>query len=99
MEVASVDDRTRADELEARIGDLERRMQGSGSGSSSRREGIETAFWALMHDLFPHETRKHMKAAGREQLMAARSYLDHWIAKLDEEQAAEPVARERIAVE
>jgi hypothetical protein len=97
MEVASVDDRTRADELEARIGDLERRMHGS--GGSSRREGVETAFWSLMRDLFPQETRKHMKAAGREQLMAARSYLDHWIRKLDEEQAAEPVPRERIAVE
>jgi hypothetical protein len=96
MEVASVDDRSRTDELEARIGDLERRLHTSGG---SRREGIETAFWALMHDLFPQETRKHMKAAGREQLMAARSYLDHWIKKLDQEQAAEPVARERIAVE
>jgi hypothetical protein len=100
MEVASVDDQHRADDLEARIGDLERRMHaGSGSGGGSRREGIETAFWALMHDLFPQETRKHMKAAGREQLMAARSYLDHWIKKLDEEQAAQPVEREQIAVE
>lgn len=99
MEVASVDDRNRTNELEARISDLEQRMHGGSGGGSSRREGIETAFWALMHDLFPQETRKHMKAAGREQLMAARSYLDHWIRKLDEEQAAEPVERERIAVE
>ena len=96
MEVARVDDRTRTDELEARIGDLERRLHASGG---SRREGIETAFWALMRDLFPDETRKHMKAAGREQLMAARSYLDHWIKRMDEEPAAPPVERERIAVE
>jgi len=100
MEVESVDDRTRTDDLEARIGDLERRMHDSGStGGGSRREGIETAFWAVMRDLFPQETRKHMKAAGREQLMAARSYLDHWIKKMDDEQAEEPVTRERIAVE
>lgn len=92
-----MDDRSRTDELEARIGDLERRLHASGGGS--RREGIETAFWAVMRDLFPQETRTHMKAAGREQLMAARSYLDHWIKKLDEEQAAQPVERERIAVE
>jgi hypothetical protein len=98
MEVATVDDRSRADDLEARIGDLERRLHVSG-GSGSRREGIETAFWAVMRDLFPQETRKHMKAAGREQLMAARSYLDHWIRKLDEEQAAQPAEREHIAVE
>jgi hypothetical protein len=31
--------------------------------------------------------------------MAARSYLDHWITKLDEEQAAAPPEREHIAVE
>jgi hypothetical protein len=99
MEVARVDDRNRTDELEARIGDLERRLHASGGSGSSRREGIETAFWAVMRDLFPDETRKHMKAAGREQLMAARSYLDHWIKKLDEQQAAQPVERERIAVE
>jgi BMFP domain-containing protein YqiC len=99
MEVASVDDRTRTDELEARIGDLERRLHASGGSASSRREGIETAFWAVMRDLFPDETRKHMKAAGREQLMAARSYLDHWIKKMDEVQAAQPAEREQIAVE
>jgi hypothetical protein len=94
MEVASVDDQTRTSDLEARIGDLERRLRGGG-----RREGIETAFWAVMRDLFPDETRKHMKAAGREQLMAARSYLDHWIAKMDEKGAAAAPERERIAVE
>jgi hypothetical protein len=99
MEVASVDDRSRADELEARIGDLERRLHASSGSGSSRREGIETAFWAIMRDLFPDETRKHMKAAGREQLMAARSYLDHWVKKMDEQQPEPPVEREQIAVE
>ena len=89
-----MDDRTRAENLEARIGELERRLRGG-----ERREHMETAFWALMRDIFPEETRKHMKAAGREQLMAARSYLDHWIAKLDEQRAEAPVERERIAVE
>ena len=49
-----------------------------------RRESMETAFWAVMRNVFPDETRTHMKAAGREQLLAARSYLDHWIAKMDE---------------
>jgi hypothetical protein len=31
--------------------------------------------------------------------MAARSYLDHWIKKMDEVQAAQPAEREQIAVE
>jgi hypothetical protein len=89
-----MDDTTRNDDLEARIGELERRLR-----RGERRESIETAFWALMRDLFPEETRKHMKAAGREQLMAARSYLDHWIAKLDEQRDAAPPEREQITVE
>ena len=57
---------------------------------SGRRESVETAFWALMREVFPAQTRTHMHAAGREQLLAARSYLDHWIAKLDEKAAAAP---------
>ena len=89
-----MDDRSRADDLEARIGDLERRLRGG-----DRRETIETAFWAVMRDLFPEETRKHMKAAGREQLLAARSYLDHWLTKMDEQHAPDVPERERIAVE
>ena len=89
-----MDDRVSTDDLEARIGELERRVRGG-----ERRESLETAFWALMRDLFPEETRKHMKAAGREQLMAARSYLDHWITKLDEQRAAAPAEREKITVE
>ena len=52
------------------------------------RSGIETAFWAAMHALFPEEARKHLKVAGREQLLAARVYLDRWIARLDEKEAA-----------
>jgi len=89
-------DNDRSTELEARIADLERRVPVPGE----RRESMETAFWAVMRNLFPGETRRHMKAAGREQLMAARSYLDHWIKKMDaahEEEKATP--RESIEVE
>jgi BMFP domain-containing protein YqiC len=98
MEVAAVvDDMGRPSDLEARVSELERRQQG---GGSARRESIETAFWALMREVFPAQTRTHMKAAGREQLLAARSYLDHWIAKLDEQsKAAPPAEREEITVE
>ncbi len=42
-----------------------------------------------------------MKAAGREQLLAARSYLDHWITKMDTEpaEAEEKAPHESIKVE
>ena len=91
-----MDDRARTDEMEARISALEHGQK----GGSSRREGVETAFWALMREVFPAQTRAHMKAAGREQLLAARSYLDHWIARLDEKAPPEPAAdREEITVE
>lgn len=92
--MAEMDSASRAD-LEARIADLERRVP-----RSDRRESVETAFWAIMRNVFPSETRSHMKAAGREQLLAARSYLDHWITKMDEGQAEEkPAVRESIEVE
>jgi hypothetical protein len=92
--VAAMDDDRNA-ELEARIADLERRVP-----RGERRESMETAFWAIMRNVFPSETRTHMKAAGREQLLAARSYLDHWIAKMDASHAEEKApARESIEVE
>jgi hypothetical protein len=88
-----VDD-SRTVELETRIADLEARLR-----RGERRESIETAFWALMHNVFPDETRKHMKAAGREQLLAARAYLDHWINKMGEEDEGPAPERETIEVE
>ena len=62
---------------------------------------METAFWAMVHTLFPEEARKHLKVAGREQLMAARVYLDKWIARLDEEEADAAAGRphEKIEIE
>jgi hypothetical protein len=90
--VADMDSDTKPG-LEARIAELERRVRGV------RRENVETVFWAIMHNVFPDETRKHMKAAGREQLLAARSYLDHWIAKMDASPEEERPTRESIEVE
>jgi hypothetical protein len=87
-------DEARAGEMEARIAELEARLR-----RRERRESMETAFWALMHNVFPEETRRHMKAAGREQLLAARSYLDHWIAKMEEPEPRGAEERETIRVE
>ena len=91
-----MDEQVRTDELEARISALERGQK----GGSARRESVETAFWAVMREVFPAQTRTHMKAAGREQLLAARSYLDHWITKLDAgTPPPAPPDREEITVE
>ncbi len=81
------------DELEARIEQLERRLK-----RPDPRATMETAFWAIMRNVFPDETRTHLKAASREQLMAARSYLDHWITKMGDAPESEhphPARRSR----
>ena len=62
MEVAAVDDRPRTDDLEARISELERRQR----GGSARRESIETAFWAVMREVFPAQTRRDRIRIQRE---------------------------------
>lgn len=89
----------RTAELEARLADLERRVPRPSADDG--RSGFETAFWALMHTIFPEEARKHLKVAGREQLMAARVYLDRWIQRLDEQEAEKAASRphEKIEVE
>ena len=90
--------RDRTAELEARLAELER--QSRPAASADGRSGIEAAFWATVHTIFPEDARKHMKAATREQLLAARVYLDKWIARLDEAEAEEAASsRERIEIE
>lgn len=83
----------RTAELERRIAELERRTPRA--MIQEGRSGFEEAFWAVMHTMFPEEARKHLKNAGREQLMAARVYLDRWIERLDEREAAEADSRRR----
>ena len=85
-------------ELERRLEELERRTPRRMMQES--RSGLEEAFWAVMHTMFPEEARKHLKRASREQLLAARVYLDRWIARLDEEEA-EKTSRghEKIEIE
>jgi hypothetical protein len=86
-------------DLEARIAELERRSSWRTTVDEGR-SGMETAFWAMVHTVFPEEARKHLKAATREQLLAARVYLDRWVARLDEE-SSETAGRthEKIEIE
>lgn len=74
-------DRDRTAELERRIAELERRSPRAMMAEG--KSGLEEAFWAVVHTMFPEEARKHLKSATREQLLAARVYLDRWIEGLE----------------
>jgi len=95
-----IPDRDRTAELERRIAELERRTPRAMMAEG--KSGLEEAFWAVMHTVFPKEARKHLKTATREQLLAARVYLDRWVARLDEqetESSAPARPHEKIEVE
>ena len=75
-------DGDRTADLERRLAALERRTPRA--MMEQGRSGLEEAFWAVRHSAFPNEARRHLRAATKEQLMAARVYLDRWIAGLEE---------------
>jgi hypothetical protein len=79
-------------ELEARVRELEDKIKVL--ESENDRFGIRSLF----DELFPSDARKHMRAARKEQLMAIRSVLDHWIEKSDETSSGAK-RRESIAVD
>ena len=88
-------DRSKTTDLEARLARVEAQLEAEPSTTSSHATGgMETAVWSLMRTLFPDETRRHMRAATREQLLAARSYIDHWLARMDRK-PSEPTEPER----
>ena len=93
-------DVTREQELERRIAELEGRLAAA-DRTASAFDTPQTAFWAMVHRLFPEDARRHMKAATREQLMAARTYIDRWITGLEgaDEEAERPARREQIEIE
>ena len=69
---------TQAD-LEERIATLEKRIV------ELQGDGEPGGIFSLMDTLFPPETRQHLRAARKEQLLAFRSLLDKWIARMDDE--------------
>lgn len=73
--------------LEQRLADLESREVEGG--------GLE----AMIARLFPPEARGHLRSARKEQLLAARAMLDHWIARLDRAPAERVRRRESINLE
>ena len=77
-------------ELEARIRELEEKLR----AFESEREG---AMRNMLDEVFPRESRRHMRNAWKEQLLALRSALDHWIDRQDENGGTK--RRESIRVE
>lgn len=73
-------------ELTTRIAVLEARL-----AEIEEQSGSAEPFERLFADLFPTEARAHLRAARKEQLLAARSFLDHWIDRLDRK----PMPKER----
>jgi len=62
--------------LEQRLEELDRRSNAMERAMDKSRAAVDT--------MIPSETRRHLKAAGREQLLAMRSLLDFWVDRLGE---------------
>jgi hypothetical protein len=75
----------RIKELEARLARLERPADRVG-------DQIES----VIRTVIPDDTRTHMRAAWREQLLALRSFLDRWIE--DDRYGGGATKREKIDV-
>jgi uncharacterized coiled-coil protein SlyX len=77
--------------LEARIKELEARL----ARLERPTDRIGDQIQSVIRTVVPDETRGHMRAAWREQLMALRAFLDHWI---ESDRLDGASARERIEV-
>jgi hypothetical protein len=64
----------RMDELDQRSSAMERAMDGAMQRSR-----------AAVNTMIPSDTRKHMRAAWRENLLAVRSMLDYWADRLEDD--------------
>ncbi len=78
-------------ELQSRVAELEERIK--------EMEGHEVGMEPLMRKFLPKEARAHLRAARKEQLLAVRSLLDHWIERTERDASEPPRRRESIRVE
>ncbi len=74
--------------LEARVRELEEQLR-QVREQQGRRPG------ALLHSILPAETRRHLRAAQRERLLAVRSLVDAAIKRTEQEPKAESAERAR----
>lgn len=71
-------DDSRLEKLEQRLNELDQRSTAMERAMDKAMDGSRKAVGMLL----PNETRKHLRAAGREQLLAVRSLLDFWVDKM-----------------
>ena len=85
-----------------RLADIERRLEGLDKRQTNTEKALERSR-AAMNSMIPRQTRVHMRAAGREQLMVVRSLLDHWIDRLGDKSSQKDdkpeSGRENIPIE
>ncbi len=79
---------TRLGQLEGRLAELEERARDAEAHAAerearARRRRDDESLESLMTGLLPPEVRGHMRAARKEQLLAAKAMLDHWIDRID----------------
>ncbi len=82
-------------ELEDRLEEMEARLAAMEARAGRAPKGL-VGVWRGM---FPAEVRAHMRAARKEQLLAARAFLDHWIDRMDARPAEDLPRRESIELE
>ena len=72
---------------DGRLEDIERRMEELDKRESALETTMNRAMErsrAAMGAVVPSETRRHLRAAWRENILAMRSMLDHWADRLDD---------------
>ena len=78
--------------LEQRLDELDQRSTAMERAMSRSR--------AAMNSVVPKETRRHLRAAGREQLLAVRSLIDYWVDRMDDDgRDKNNGGREKIPIE
>ena len=82
-------------DLETQLAELEQRLAVVEARSEREPRGLA----GLWREVFPAEVRTHMRAARKEQLLAARAFLDHWIEHLEKEPAEALPRRESISLD
>ncbi len=81
-------------DLAARLAVIEERLAAM-EQHGQEAEGLEP----VLARLFPTEVRGHLRAARKEQLLAVRSLIDHWIDRLERAPAERVRRRESIKLE
>ncbi len=85
--------------LEERLARLEEKLDRLAEGQGDQGRGAQTAYWAIVESILPADARQHLRAASREQLLAARSMIDAWVKRMDTDQDDRAPRRETIPVD